>query len=59
MKMLKFITKSALSEYFCARFLKNSCHISNQHLHISVTVKFCEETKMLIFGTKNALFEYF
>ena len=57
--MLKFITKSALSEYFCARFLKNSCHISNQHLHISVTVKFCEETKMLIFGTKNALIEYF
>ena len=55
MKILKFITKSALFGYFCARTLKSSAHISNQHLQISVTVKFCEETKMARCGGEKCL----
>ena len=45
--------------YFWARILESYCHVLNQHLRICVIPKFCEETKMLRFGTKNALFEYF
>ena len=30
-----------------------------QHLRICLIAKFCEESKMPKFGTKNALFEYF
>ena len=57
--MPKFGTKSALFLYFWARILPNYCHIRNQHLRISVTAKFCEETKMPKFGIKIALFGYF
>ena len=42
-----------------ARILKNYCHIWNQHLQFGGTAKFCEETKMPKFETKNALFGYF
>ena len=59
MKMPKFETKSALFGYFWARILKNYRHIWNQHLWISVTASFCEETTMPKFGTKNTLFGYF
>ena len=31
----------------------------SQHLRICLIAKFCEESKMPKFGTKNALFEYF
>ena len=58
MKMSKFGSKSAFFEYFLDRILKNYYHIWNQHLGISVTTKFCEETKMLKIGTKNALYGY-
>ena len=57
--MPKFATKDVLFGYFWAKILENYCHISNQHLRICLIPKFCEETKMLKFGTKNALFEYF
>ena len=59
MKMPKFGIKSALFGYFWARILKNYCHISNQHLRMSVIAKFCEETKMPKGGTKNALLGIF
>ena len=59
MKMLKFGTKSTLFVYVWARILKNSCHIWNQHLWISVKVKFSKETEMAEFGNKNAWFGYF
>ena len=38
---------------------KNCCHIWSQHIQICLIAKFCEETKMPKFGTKNALFGYF
>ena len=57
--MSKFGTKSASFGYFWARILKNYCHIWNQHLRISVIAKFCEETKMPKFGTKNDLLGIF
>ena len=57
--MPKFGTKNALVGYFGAKILKSYFHIWNQHLRISVTAKFCKETKMPKFGTKNALFGYF
>ena len=44
---------------FWARILENYCHISNQHPQIFLTAKFCEESKMLKFRTKNAIFGYF
>ena len=44
---------------FGLEFFENYCHIWNQHLRICVNAKFCEETKMLRFGTKCGLFEYF
>ena len=58
-KMPKFGTKNALFEYFGVRFLKNYCHIWNQHPRICQTTKFREEIKMSKFGTKNTLFGYF
>ena len=57
--MPKFGTKSALLGCFWAIVLKKYCHISNQHLRISVIAKFCEETKRPKCKTKNALFVYF
>ena len=44
---------------FGLEFKKNYCHISNQHPQICQIAKFCEETKLPKFGTKNALFRYF
>ena len=57
--MPKFGTKNTLFRYFWVRILKNYCHIWNQHLRICLTAKFCEETKMSKFGTKNAISGYF
>ena len=57
--MPKFETKNALLEYFSPGILKNYCHIWNQHLRISVTAKFCKETRIPTFGIKNTLFGYF
>ena len=39
--------------------LKNCCHICNQRPPIYLIVKFCAKTRILKFGTKNALFECF
>ena len=58
-KMPKLRTENALFEYFWARILESCCHIWNQHLRISATAKFCEETNMPKFGTKNALLGIF
>ena len=44
---------------FLLEFLKNFCHIWNQHLWICLIAKFCEETKLPKFGTKSALFGCF
>ena len=41
------------------KFEKNYCHIWNQDSQIHLVAKFCKKTKMLKFGTKNALFGYF
>ena len=57
--MPKFGAKTTLSGYFLARILKNYCHIWNQHIQINEIAKFCEETKMPKFETKNVLFGYF
>ena len=57
--MLKFETKNALFGCFEARIFKNYCHISNQHPRICQFTKVREKLKMLKFGTKNGLFEYF
>ena len=55
-----FLIKIALFGCFRARiFLKNYCHIWNQHPQICIFAKFCEKTKMPKFGTKNALFGFF
>ena len=51
--MLKFGIKNALFGYFWAGILENYRHILNQHLRICLNQKFCEETKMPKFGTKN------
>ena len=40
-------------------FIKNYCHIWNQHSQIFQTAKFWEKTKKPKFGTQIALFEYF
>ena len=44
---------------FLARILKNYCDIWNHHPQICLFAKFCEETRMPKFGTKNAWFMYF
>ena len=70
LRILKFGTKNCLMLLFWAAILKNHCHISNQHPwiychiwnqhpRICLSLKFCEETEMPKFGTKNALFGYF
>ena len=53
--MPKFGTKIALFGYFCARILKNYCHILNQHHQICLIAKFCEKTKLPKLGTLNGL----
>ena len=40
-------------------FLKNYCHIWNQHLQICLFAKFYEKTKMTKLGSTNALSGYF
>ena len=66
----KFWTKESLpfSEAVARKvFYKKVAHkilpkftcIFNQHLRICLIAKFCEETKMSEFGTKNALFGCF
>ena len=69
MKIAKFGTKYVLLSIFdqeCLiwlfygqNFLKNFCHIWNQHLHICIFAKFCEKTKMSKFGSKNVFKGYF
>ena len=59
MKMPKFGTKYTLFGYFCARILKNICHIWYQHPQTSVTAKLLEKMKRPTFGTKNTLFRHF
>ena len=56
--MPKFRTINALFGSFWVRTLKNYFAIRNQHPQISLIAKFCEQTKMLKFGTKNALFGF-
>ena len=41
--------------YFCARILKNYCHISNQYPPICLMAIFFEKAKVTKFGTKNAV----
>ena len=70
LRILKFGTKNCLMLLFWAAILKNHCHISNQHPwiychiwnqhpRICLSLKFCEETEMPKFGTKNALLGIF
>ena len=54
-KMPNVGTKNALFGYFCTRVFKNYCYIWNQYLRICLIAKFCEETKVPKFGTKNTL----
>ena len=49
-----FLIQNALFGYFWAGILKNYCHILNQQSRICLIAKFCEETKMTKFRTKNA-----
>ena len=49
----KFRPKNTLFGYFQTGTLKKYCHILKQHLRISVIPKFCEETTMPKFRTKN------
>ena len=58
-KISRFRTKNALLRYFLTISWKNYCHIWNEHLRICLISKFCKETKMPKFGTKNAIFCYF
>ena len=57
--MPKSGTKNAWFGCFGAGTLKQYCHIPNQHPRICLIAKSGEETKMLKFGTKDALFGYF
>ena len=67
--MPKVGTKNAIFGYFWRKmpyfgifgpeFLKNYCHIWNQHPQICLFAKFHGKTKMPRFGTKNAWFGYF
>ena len=45
--------------FFWARILEKYCYIWNQDLRICLIAKSDEETKILKFRTKNALFGYF
>ena len=68
-KRAKFGTKSTLLGYFWPKipyfcnfgqgFLKNYCHVWNQHPEIILFAKFQGKTKMPNFVTKNAWFGYF
>ena len=58
-KIPKYGTKNVWFGYFWARILESYCQVLNQHLRICLIAKFCKETKMLTFRTKNALFQYF
>ena len=53
--MLTFRAKNALFGNFRAEIRKSYCHISNQRLQICLIAKFSAITKILKFGTKNAL----
>ena len=57
--MLKFWTKYALIGYFCATVFEKVFHIWNHHPRICLTTKFCDESKMLKFGIKNTILQYF
>ena len=58
-KKPKLGTENALFRYFCARTLKNYCHILGEHPGICEIAKFCEKTSFPKFVTKNALFGYY
>ena len=58
-KMSKFETKNVWFGYIWAGILENYCHIWKQHLRIYLIENFFGETKMLKFGTENALFKDF
>ena len=58
-KNAKIWDQKCLIWVFWVSILENFCHIWNHHLWICLLAKFCEETKMPKFGTKNDLFEYF
>ena len=45
--------------FFWGIILKNYCHIWNQHPQICLIAKFCKNTRMLKFWSKNALFGCF
>ena len=51
--------KSLIWDFFTIIFLKNYCHIWNQHTWICLIAKFHKKTKMSKFGTEKALFVYF
>ena len=51
--------KAHYLDIFWARILENYCHILNQDFRICLIRKSGEETKILKFGPKNALFGYF
>ena len=57
--MPKSGTKNAWFGCFGAGTWKQYCHIWNQHPRICLIAKSGEETKMLKFGTKDALFGNF
>ena len=57
--MFKFQNKNILFRYFCARILKQYCHVLNQHPRFCLIENFCKNVKILKFGTKNTLFGYF
>ena len=58
-KMVKIGIKNALFGYFCARFLKNYCHIWNQTPQINQIAKFHKKMKIAKFGTKYVLLSIF
>ena len=57
--MLTFTPKNALFGDFRTEIRKSYCHISNQRPQICLIAKFSAITKILKFGTKNALFRCF
>ena len=57
--MPKFGTKNALFDYFYARFLKDYCHISNQHPRISLYPDFAKKQKCLYLRSKMSYLSIF
>ena len=53
------LPKMPYLDIFELEFVKNYCHIWNQHPQIMLIEKFCEKAKILKFETKSALFKYF